>query len=100
MMNTEPMKINVKIDGKPWPMNIRREEEYLYREAGKLLSEKIRVYRIRYQEMGSIDHWTMVAFEIAFQLIKNREDERNSGFRIRIAELDKELDSYLKELKD
>lgn len=76
--------------------DICREDEYLYREAGKLLSDKIRVYRENYQELGSIDHWTMVAFEMAFQTVKNREEERNNGFRSGIAELDKELDAYLK----
>ena len=95
MGTSEYMKINVRIDNKMWPMKIRREEEYLYREAAKMLSDKIIIYRENYQEMGSIDHWTMVAFEMAFQVMKNREDERNNGFRSRIEQLDKELDKYM-----
>lgn len=95
MNETEYMKINVRIDNKMWPMKIHREDEFLYREAAKMVSYKIRIYREGYQEMGSIEHWTMVAFEMAFLVVKNREDERNNGLRSRIEQLDKELDSYL-----
>ena len=89
------MKINVRIDGKMWPMKIRRVDEFLYREAAKMVSEKIRIYRENYQDMGTIEHWTMVAFEMAFLVVKNQEDERNNGLRSRIEQLDKELDAYL-----
>ena len=89
------MKINVRIDSKMWPMKIRREDEFLYREAAKMVSDKIRIYRESYQDMGTIEHWTMVAFEMAFLVVKNREDDRNNGLRSRIEQLDKELDNYL-----
>ena len=89
------MKINVRFDGKMWPMKIRRVDEFLYREAAKMVSEKIRIYRENYQDMGTIEHWTMVAFEMAFLVVKNQEDERNNGLRSRIEQLDKELDAYL-----
>lgn len=95
MIETEYMKINVRIDGKMWPMEIRWEDEYLYREAAKMVSDKIRIYRDSYQKKGSIDHWTMVAFEMAFLVVTNREDERNNGYRFRIEQLEKELDNYL-----
>lgn len=96
MMGTsEYMKINVRIDSKMWPMKIRREDEFLYREAAKMVSDKIRIYRESYQDMGTIEHWTMVAFEMAFLVVKNREDDRNNGLRSRIEQLDKELDNYL-----
>lgn len=58
--------------------------------------KKIRIYRDNYPELGSIDHWTMVAFEMTFLTVKDREDERNNGFRSRIGQLDEELDASLK----
>lgn len=96
METGEYLKINVRIDGKMWPMKIRRVDEFLYREAARMVSEKIRIYRDNYPELGYIDHWTMVAFEMAFLTVKDREDERNNGFRSRIGQLDEELDTSLK----
>ena len=96
METGEYLKINVRIDGKMWPMKILRVDEFLYREAARMVSEKIRIYRDNYPELGSIDHWTMVAFEMAFQTVKDREDERNNGFRSRNGQLDEERDASLK----
>lgn len=96
METGEYLKINVRIDGKMWPMKIRRVDEFLYREAARMVSEKIRIYRDNYPELGPIDHWTMVAFEMAFLTVKDREDERNNGSRSRIGQLDEERDASLK----
>ena len=58
--------IHVKLDGIKYPMIILRKDEFLYREAAKMVNEKLNLYRLNYKDAGSIQHWTMTAFELAY----------------------------------
>ena len=56
MKITESMKIHVKLDGIKYPMIILRKDEFLYREAAKMVNEKLNLYRLNYKDAGSIQH--------------------------------------------
>ena len=75
MVVTEYMKIHVKIDGIKYPMTILRKDEFLYREAARMVNEKINLYRLNYKDAGSIQQWVMTAFDIAFELVNKKEGE-------------------------
>lgn len=92
MKVTESMKIHVKLDGVKYPMTILRKDEYLYREAAKLVNEKLNLYRLKYKDAGSLQHWTMTAFELAFTLVNTRENEIQH-YRKKIMELEAALDN-------
>ena len=89
------MKIHVKIDGMKYPMTVLRKEEYPYRQSAKIVNEKINLYRLRYKDASSIQHWSMVAFEMAFTVISEREKDVLKKCRERIEHLEKELDKYM-----
>jgi hypothetical protein len=94
MKVTESMKIHVKLDGVKYPMIILRKDEFLYREASKLVNEKLNLYRLNYKDAGSIQHWTMTAFELAFTLVKTRVNDI-LHYQKKIMELEAALDNLV-----
>lgn len=94
MVVTEYMKIHVKIDGIKYPMTILRKDEFLYREAARMVNEKINLYRLNYKDAGSIQQWVMTAFDLAFELVSIKEGEI-LRLRAKITELEALLDNRL-----
>lgn len=94
MKVTESMKIHVKLDGVKYPMIILRKDEFLYREASKLVNEKLNLYRLNYKDAGSIQQWVMTAFDLAFELVSIKEGEI-LRLRAKITELEALLDNRL-----
>ena len=92
MKITESMKIHVKLDGIKYPMIILRKDEFLYREASKLVNEKLNLYRLNYKDAGSIQQWVMTAFDLAFELVSIKEGEI-LRLRAKITELEAALDN-------
>ena len=93
MIVTEYMKIHIKIDGIKYPMTILRKDEFLYREAAKMVNEKINLYRLNYKDAGCIQQWVMTAFDIAFEIVSIKENEI-TYLKKKIEEQTKELEKY------
>ena len=94
MKVTESMKIHVKLDGVKYPMIILSKDEFLYREAARMVNEKINLYRLNYKDAGSIQQWVMTAFDLAFELVSMKEGEI-LRLRAKITELEALLDNRL-----
>ena len=94
MKVTESMKIHVKLDGVKYPMIILRKDEFLYREASKLVNEKLNLYRLNYKDAGSIQLWTMTALELAFTLVNTRKNDI-PHYQKKIMELEAALDNLV-----
>ena len=94
MKVTESMKIHVKLDGVKYPMIILRKDEFLYREAARMVNEKINLYRLNYKDAGSIQQWVMTAFDLALELVSIKEGEI-LRLRAKITELEALLDNRL-----
>lgn len=90
------MKINVLIDSVRYPIIIKRTDEYQYREAARLLNERLNVYRESYQDIGVIKQWAMTAYEFAFKAVTYKAKNDTKPYRDKLEELEKDLDEYLK----
>lgn len=91
----DKMKINLLIDCQRYPMNIRREDEQLYRDAAKLIDKTLNKYRSWKPELNSGNHWAMTALELAFKL-KSMEDRNDTKpYLEKLEELTSELDGYI-----
>lgn len=90
------MKIHVLIDSVRYPMVIKRTDEFQYREAARLLNDRLNVYRESYPDIGITKQLTMTAYDMAFDAVtyKNRNDTQ--PYKDKLQELGKELDEYLK----
>ena len=90
------MKIHVLIDSVRYPMIIKRTDEFQYREAAKLLNERLNVYRESYQDIGAIKQWAMTAYDFAFEAITYKAKNDTKPYKDKLEELGKQLDEYLK----
>ena len=90
------MKIHVLIDSVRYPMIIKRTDEFQYREAARLLNERLNVYRESYQDIGAIKLWAMTAYEFAFEAVTYNAKNDTKPYKDKLEELGKQLDEYLK----
>lgn len=95
MIDEKMMKIQLQIDCQRYPLNIRREDELLYREAAKLINDKLNTYRERWQEKSPNEYWAMVALDLAFANISMKDRNDTKPYLEKLEELTKELDSYI-----
>ena len=95
MIDEKMMKINLLIDCQPYPLNIRREDELLYRDAAKLIDKTLNKYREWMPNFDANKHWAMAALELAFNNISMKDKNDTKPYLEKLEELTKESDSYL-----
>ena len=91
------MKINLLIDCQKYPLNIRREDELLYRDAAKLIDKTLNKYREWKPELSSNQHWAMAALELAYAFISNKDNNDTQPYLRKLEELTRELDNVISE---
>ena len=94
-MDDKMMRINLLIDCQRYPLNIRREDEQLYRDAAKLIDKTFNKYRSWKPEMGANNPWAMAALELAFNLMTMKDKNETKPYLEKLEELTKELDNYI-----
>ena len=91
------MKINLLIDCQKYPLNIRREDELLYRDAAKLIDKTLNKYREWKPDLSSNQHWAMAALELAYAVISNKDKNDTQPYLRKLEELTRELDNVISE---
>ena len=91
------MKINLLIDCQKYPLNIRREDELLYRDAAKLIDKTLNKYREWKPDLSSNQHWAMAALELAYAYISNKDKNDTQPYLRKLEELTRELDNVISE---
>jgi cell division protein ZapA len=91
------MKINLLIDCQKYPLNIRREDELLYRDAAKLIDKTLNKYREWKPDLSSNQHWAMAALELAYAFISNKDKNDTQPYLRKLEELTRELDNVISE---
>ena len=91
------MKINLLIDCQKYPLNIRREDELLYRDAAKLIDKTLNKYRDWKPDLSSNQHWAMAALELAYAFISNKDKNDTQPYLRKLEELTRELDNVISE---
>ena len=94
-MDDDMMRINLLIDSQRYPLNIRREDEGLYRDAARLIDRTLNKYRGWKPELDPSNHWAMAALELAFQVISDRDRNDTAPYLEKLTELTKELEDYI-----
>ena len=87
------MKINLLIDCQKYPLNIRREDELLYRDAAKLIDKTLNKYREWKPDLSSNQHWAMAALELAYAFISNKDKNDTQPYLRKLEELTREMDN-------
>lgn len=94
------LRINIKIDGRPYPLHINRVDEERYRLAAKMVNETVVKFRETFRDQESQDILAMTAFQIALSNteLQNRND--NSLFIDELKNINDDILDFLKEKKE
>jgi len=90
-------RINIKIDGRNYPLTIDRKDEERYRKAAKIVNETINEYRKRFQNNDQQDIMAMTAFQAALNYSRLEERQDYSQFIDDIKDLNDDISDFLKE---
>ena len=72
----EELSIKIKIAEREYPMKVKRDEEEKVRAAGKLINEKLKLYREQFGIDDKQDLLAMVAFDSVVQKQTSEEDHQ------------------------
>ncbi len=76
MALSDPLSIRLKFGNRILPMVVERADEYIYREAEKLINGRFSYYAAKYPDQGNEMYLLMTSLDIAVRL-KRLETERD-----------------------
>jgi len=91
----EKLSINIKIDGRSYPIKVDRLEEEKYRKAAKIINDIVLQYRQKYFTSDTQDFLAMTAIQFVAKSIDLEEQVDRSPFFDELMKLDEELGEYL-----
>jgi cell division protein ZapA len=95
-MEDRDLGINLIIDGTSYPLTIKASEEPYYRQAARLVNNKLSLYKEIFTEEDCVKVMTMAALDIAFNSIKGEEGSNSAEVMRKINELTRLIDNTLK----
>ena len=91
----EKLSINIKIDGRSYPLKVDRLEEEKFRKAAKIINDIVLQYRQKYFTSDTQDFLAMTAIQFVAKSIDLEEQVDRSPFFDELMKLDEELGEYL-----
>lgn len=98
-MDKNKLRINIKIEGRVYPLNIDRKDEEKHRIAAKTVNETVQKYRELFRDKDAQDILAMAAFQIALNQTEMLEREDKSLFIDGLKNLNDDISDFLKEKK-
>ena len=92
---TEKLSINIKIDGRSYPLKVDRENEEKFRTAAKIINDIVLQYRQKYLTSDPVDVLAMTAFQFVLKTIDLEEKADRSPLFDELKKIDEELGDYL-----
>lgn len=96
-MGDNNFRINIKIDGRNYPLTINRDDEERYRKAAKIVNETINGFRQRFHANDQQDIMAMTAFQFALNYKKLEDRQDYSQFIDDIKDINDDISDFLKE---
>lgn len=96
-MENRKFTINIKIDGKAYPLTINRDDEERYRLAAKKVNETVRKFRAQFGEQNGKDLLAMTAFQIALSNTEVPKAEGKTLFIDELRNVNDDISDFLKE---
>ena len=96
-MEDRELGINLIIDGTSYPLTINASEEPYYRQAARMVNDKLSIYKELFMGEGGVRVITMVALDIAFHSVKGTDEAGSAEVMRSIKALSRILDETLKE---
>lgn len=99
MMEDRELGINLIIDSTSYPLTVKASEEPYYRKAAHIVNDRLSTYKDLFMGEGGVRVMTMVALDIAFDLIKHYDEVGSAEVMHKVNELTRLIDSALKAKK-
>lgn len=96
-MDKKKLRINIKIDGRVYSLDINREDEEKYRLAAKAVNETITRFKEVFQNKDSQDILAISAFQVALSNIKVQQVEEQNLFIGELKNINDDISDFLKE---
>ncbi|MFW5755600.1 MAG: cell division protein ZapA [Tangfeifania sp.] len=96
-MDKNKLRINIRIEGRVYPLNIDRKDEEKHRVAAKTVNETVQKYRELFRDKDAQDILAMAAFQIALNQTEMLERENKSLFIDELKNLNDDISDFLKE---
>ena len=96
-MNKDQFRINIRIEGRVYPLSIDRKDEERHRLAAKTVNETVSNFRNLFQDKDSQDILAMVAFQIALEHTELQEREDKSLFMDGLKDINDDISDFLRE---
>ena len=77
------------------PLNIRREDKEIYRNAEKIVNKYLEQYRRQFSQRSMEEILTLVAYQLAVIISKQKTNQDEAPMADKIEELNKELKKLL-----
>ena len=87
--------INLIIDGMSFPLTVKASEEPYYRQAARLVNEKLLIYKKNFSGEGGVRVMAMAAIELAFDLRRQADIASSTEVMHKVNELSRLIDSTL-----
>jgi cell division protein ZapA (FtsZ GTPase activity inhibitor) len=98
-VDKKKIRINIKIDGKNYPLIIDTEDEERHRLAAKRVNEIVRKYREQFGVQDSKDILAMAAFQIALNSAELQQRNDKTLFIEELKNLNDDISDFLKDKK-
>jgi cell division protein ZapA len=96
-VNKDQFRINIRIEGRVYPLSIDRKDEERYRIAAKTVNETVSKFRNLFQDKDAQDILAMVAFQIALEHTELQEREDKSLFMDGLKDINDDISDFLRE---
>ncbi len=97
MAGNNKLNINIKIEGRTYPLFIDRADEEKYRLAARMVKETLGKYREIFRDKDAQDILAMTAFQLALSNTEWQERQDKSLFIEELKNLNDDISDFLKE---
>ena len=96
-MNKDQLRINIRIEGRLYPLNIERKDEERHRIAAKTVNETVQKYRELFRDKDPQDILAMAAFQIALNHTELIQSQDKSLFIEELKNINDDISDFIKE---
>jgi len=96
-MDGKIVKINIRIDGRSYPLTIHPKDEEKFRKAAKNVNDLVRKFREQFVDRDTNDILAMTAFQVALKSLEVQQSEDKTLFIGGLKNLNDDIADFLKE---
>ncbi len=96
-MNKDQLSINIRIEGRIYPLTIERKDEERHRLAAKTVNETVRKFKDLFRDKDAQDILAMTAFQIALNQTELLQNSDEPLFIDGLKDLNDDILDFLKE---